>query len=344
MTEHPNVLCISIDSLRADYVSFFGSAAETTPFMDEWSETATVFTETISPSIWTLPVHASVFSGLYPSEHQLIDTTKELGDHPTFAEVLREAGYETAAFYGNRWLDVGGISRGFGADSTEPPSDTLSPIGTALERVSPGLKDTVSTWYFSLKNAARSHRIHDLYEHARAGRFPERSDDERRVSSLVDRIHGADQPFCYFFHTNAVHSPYTPPSPFHREFTDRSSLGLFLNRSHYQRRIYENQEQSWVGNLSPPEKEVETIRDLDPSTLLYAHFGPAETDDRLAEYERVLGAWVDEVRAAREDPGDDEAVVERFAEGTEMGDVWGDRKARDETAMNVRGVLGYLDG
>jgi len=90
--------------------------------------------------------------------------------------------------------------------------------------------------------------------------------------------------------------------------------------------------------------DVETIRDLDPSTLLYAHFGPAETGDRLAEYERVLGAWVDEVRAAREDPGDDEAVVERFAEGTEMGDVWGDRKARAETAMNVRGVLRYLDG
>jgi len=89
--------------------------------------------------------------------------------------------------------------------------------------------------------------------------------------------------------------------------------------------------------------DVETIRDLDPSTLLYAHFGPAPTGDRLDEYAETLRAWVGEVEDARA-AADDDAVVERFVEATEMGAVWGERKARGETAMNVRGVLGYLDG
>jgi len=88
--------------------------------------------------------------------------------------------------------------------------------------------------------------------------------------------------------------------------------------------------------------DVETIREIDPSTLLYAHFGPAPTGDRLDEYAEALQAWVAEVEDARAD-ADDEAVVERFAAATEMGEIWGDRKARGETAMNVRGVLGYLD-
>jgi glyoxylase-like metal-dependent hydrolase (beta-lactamase superfamily II) len=88
--------------------------------------------------------------------------------------------------------------------------------------------------------------------------------------------------------------------------------------------------------------DVETLREIGPATLLYAHFGPAATDDRLDEYAERLQAWVGEVEQARAE-ADDEAVVERFAERTEMGEVWGDRKARGETAMNVRGVLGYLD-
>jgi glyoxylase-like metal-dependent hydrolase (beta-lactamase superfamily II) len=88
--------------------------------------------------------------------------------------------------------------------------------------------------------------------------------------------------------------------------------------------------------------DLDTIRRLDPSTLLYAHFGPAPTDDLLDEYATVLESWVESVQETRERLGDDEAVVESFVADTEMGEVWGERKATAETAMNVRGVLSYL--
>jgi glyoxylase-like metal-dependent hydrolase (beta-lactamase superfamily II) len=90
-------------------------------------------------------------------------------------------------------------------------------------------------------------------------------------------------------------------------------------------------------------EDVRLIQRLDPETLCYAHFGPAAADDRLTEYADVLTDWVEAIAEARVELADDEAVIEQFVERTEMGTVWSERKARAETSMNVRGVLGYLD-
>ncbi len=113
----------------------------------------------------------------------------------------------------------------------------------------------------------------------------------------------------------------------------------------------------WVPSISqitetspPPQFDLEgTLADaemlvaMDPETLLFAHFGPKDADGVLAEYTDVLTDWVQAVERKREELGDDEAVIDHFVENTDMGHVWGERKARGETAMNVRGVLTYLD-
>jgi len=89
--------------------------------------------------------------------------------------------------------------------------------------------------------------------------------------------------------------------------------------------------------------DVETIRELDPDTLLYAHFGPEPTGDRLDEYETKLESWVQAVREKRAEVGDDDAVVSHFVEAVDTPEVWSDHKARAEVSMNVRGVLVMLD-
>ncbi|MEM4780981.1 MAG: MBL fold metallo-hydrolase [Halalkalicoccus sp.] len=90
--------------------------------------------------------------------------------------------------------------------------------------------------------------------------------------------------------------------------------------------------------------DVETIRALDPETLLFGHFGPAPASDELLDaYKQVLTEWVHAVEEKRAELGDDEAVIEHFAESTGMDEIWGERKARAEERLNVRGVLGYLD-
>ncbi|MDY6819742.1 MAG: MBL fold metallo-hydrolase [Halobacteriales archaeon] len=91
--------------------------------------------------------------------------------------------------------------------------------------------------------------------------------------------------------------------------------------------------------------DVAMLQELDPAVLCYGHFGPAETGDNLAVYERVLTDWVERIETVRTELEDDDAVIEHFVEEQwdELEPVWGDRKARAETTMNVRGVLHYLD-
>lgn len=92
--------------------------------------------------------------------------------------------------------------------------------------------------------------------------------------------------------------------------------------------------------------DLETLRAIDPDVFLYPHFGPRYVGDdlerALEEYATVLEEWVDAVAAKRRELGDDEAVVEHFAEAAEMADVWGEEKASEEAKLNTRGVLGYL--
>ncbi|GGL28328.1 MBL fold hydrolase [Halarchaeum grantii] len=91
--------------------------------------------------------------------------------------------------------------------------------------------------------------------------------------------------------------------------------------------------------------DVETIRVLDPEVLLYPHFGPGpgDVDGVLNEYEDVLTRWVGAVEEKRAELDSDEAVADYFAERTDVRTVWPEHKAEEETKMNVRGALRYLD-
>ncbi|WP_101294103.1 MBL fold metallo-hydrolase [Halegenticoccus soli] len=90
--------------------------------------------------------------------------------------------------------------------------------------------------------------------------------------------------------------------------------------------------------------DASRIVEIDPDVLCFGHFGPREYDEELMDrYKRTLVEWVEAVRRKREELGDDDAVIEHFQEHTDMVDVWGERKARAEERLNVRGVLGYLD-
>ncbi len=89
--------------------------------------------------------------------------------------------------------------------------------------------------------------------------------------------------------------------------------------------------------------DIATIRELAPETLLYAHFGTEPIGDRLDEYARKLDNWVTAVREKRAELGDDDAVIQHFVDTVETPAVWGEHKAREEIALNVRGVLVMLD-
>jgi len=129
----PNILLITLDTTRADHLSCYGYERQTSPRIDEIAANGLVYDRCISPSSWTLPAHASLLTGRYPTSHGAIydSTGKALikglipGERmsykdsapkqlETLASVLKHEGYATGAVIGGPWLKRPfGIDKGF---------------------------------------------------------------------------------------------------------------------------------------------------------------------------------------------------------------------------------------
>ncbi len=95
----PDIVLVSIDTLRADHLGSHGYGRPTTPFLDELAARGTRFAHARSPSPWTLPTHATMLTGALPLHHGAVEDDQGLGSEwTTLAEVLDQAGYRTGAF------------------------------------------------------------------------------------------------------------------------------------------------------------------------------------------------------------------------------------------------------
>jgi len=120
----PNVIVISIDTLRADRMSLFGNQRPTTPAIDAFAERCLVFEQAWSNGAYTLPSHMSLFTGQVPSLHgvQGADRRPDPGRSPLLAEAMQARGYTTRAFTGGGFVDPDfGFGRGFDAYGTADP-------------------------------------------------------------------------------------------------------------------------------------------------------------------------------------------------------------------------------
>jgi len=122
--ERPNIVFIVWDTVRADHLSLYGHERRTTPFLDEWAQGARVYDNCISVGSTTVPSHASMFTGLLPTEHGTSNEKYVLSDKfETLAEELQAAGYGTYMFSANpfvsRWKQYASLTQGF--DTVEHP-------------------------------------------------------------------------------------------------------------------------------------------------------------------------------------------------------------------------------
>ncbi len=118
------IVLVSIDTLRADHVGAYGYPLETTPFLDSLAERSVLFEKAISSSSHTAPSHASMLTSLYPEAHGVLRNGAALdgGRVETLAEVLSEAGYETAMFSSVTFLSE--LAAGFDeVDATYAPDE-----------------------------------------------------------------------------------------------------------------------------------------------------------------------------------------------------------------------------
>ncbi|KQC15344.1 MAG: hypothetical protein APR56_01735 [Methanosaeta sp. SDB] len=185
-----NVLLVSIDSLRADHLGCYGYGRETSPQIDRLAREGTIFLNHISTTSWTLPSHISLFTGQEISAHGV--ATDGFSLHPAvppLAELIRDAGFRTAAFCTSPYMNAAfGFDRGF-----DLYYNTDSERGDYLDTVLPS-EETKERSHLDIT----SPRIAEL------------------ANSWLEE--NAEQPFFLFLHFWDPHYDYTPPPPYDRIF------------------------------------------------------------------------------------------------------------------------------
>ncbi len=202
----PNVLLIVVDTLRADHLSTYGYARPTSPHLTQLAAQGTLFENAIAPSSWTLPVHASLLTGLYPHEHHVDNSGAVMGwDNPVLAAEFRARGYRTAAFSANTLLFC--RRRGFGRGFIHFEDDFQS-LGSSFAQTFYG--DLIKHLLFRLQWKR------DLFGRRRA---------EQINQHALRWIDGGHRPFFVFLNYMDVHDPYRPPEPYLHRYTKMRDPG-----------------------------------------------------------------------------------------------------------------------
>lgn len=189
----PNIVLITIDTLRADHCSVYGYGLRTTPRLEKLAwEGARVETAYV-PMPSTGPAHASLFTSRYPLAHQVLKNGHVLADeYPVLAEVLGEAGYRTAAFVSSFVLDDRfGYGQGF--DSYDD----------------------------DFRGADSSYKKMESWEGFEVpGEFDRRAHEttERAISWLRENGHRGS--FFLWVHYMDPHEPYDPPEPWRTKYLE----------------------------------------------------------------------------------------------------------------------------
>ncbi len=221
-TERPNVILISIDTIRRDHLSVYGYERETSPNLDAFATDAEIYENAISNSCWTLPSHASMLTGLHTSAHGahvVTDAFEGLSKadssripsfvgaaplHPEFVtltEILRENGYATGAIVGNCTY----LYRAFGLNQGFDYYNDLEGMRIKFPPVFEPFRVRFFTEFLS-------HRF-KWYR------------DAEEVNEIVFAwIHANRRwPFFLFLNYNDPHSPYSAPPPYNRLFPGKIS-------------------------------------------------------------------------------------------------------------------------
>ncbi len=184
--DQPSVILITIDTLRADRLSSYGSDRVATPHIDRLAAEGVRFANASSTVPFTLPAHSSIMTGLYPPSHGVRENVGYVlaPELVTIAERFRDAGYRTGGFVSAFVLDARwGIARGF--DTYVDDFDLDAMAGANLGSVQRAGPETIA--------------------HA--------------LGWLDDA--GGEGPFFLWLHLFDPHDPYEPPEPFRSEYEGR---------------------------------------------------------------------------------------------------------------------------
>jgi len=192
----PNVILITLDTVRADRVGAYGARAVGTPVVDGLAADGVLFEHAISQVPLTWPSHAVICTGLYPFQNGVQDFTGQPLDarFRTVAQAFRQKGFLTAGVISSFALDQSwGLARGF-----DFYDDVFS---------------------------------RDAYENRELG-LVERKAGQSVDHALAWLKKVSGKPFFFWLHLYDAHSPYSPPEPYRTQYADRPYDGEIAYMDH----------------------------------------------------------------------------------------------------------------
>lgn len=213
------VILITIDTLRADHLGCYGYMRNTSPFIDSLAKKGVLFENAVSQSATTCSSHASLFTGLYPSQHRVLANGYELDiSHTTLAEILAQNGYATAAFTStDRHFLRSNLNQGF-AHYNEP-------------------RDTNQTYQLHYRPAVNT--IDEACE-------------------WLEGFDARENLFLWV-HLFDPHAPYRRPEKQYQELVntdDREAFDLYLDQIGVNRQIFESEGQSAYDYITTYDAEI----------------------------------------------------------------------------------------
>ncbi|WP_408958234.1 sulfatase [Natrinema sp. 74] len=284
-----NVLFVVLDTVRKGHLGPYGYERGTTPELSRFAEEATVFESAVAPAPWTLPVHASLFTGRYPSQHGADQGSPYLEGETTLASTLAAAGYDTACYSSNAWITpYTGLTDGFDEQDSffeVLPGDVLSgPLASAWQAVNDN----------DYLHSLASKLVHlGAMAHSKLA-SGEGADSKtpsviNRTKSFIDDSDSDDGWFA-FVNLMDAHLPYYPPAEYREEFAP----GVDPDE------VCQNSKEFNSGARDIDDEEWEAIRSLYDAEI--AHMD-AELG-RLFAWLRETGQWDDTTVVVAADHGE----------------------------------------
>ncbi|MGE3956203.1 MAG: sulfatase-like hydrolase/transferase [Vicinamibacterales bacterium] len=212
----PNVIVVTLDTVRAGHLSLYGYGRDTSPNVRAFAGRGVTFDAAFSAAPWTLPSHASMFTGRWPHELSANYDVPLDAATPTLAEFFSARGYATAGFVSNLQYcgRTSGLSRGFGHYEDYPRS-----IGSVV---------SCSVSAKAVVNNFRLRRLIGNDQHT--DRVDASEINARALAWLEDQ---GDRPFMMFLNYFDAHEPYLPPPPYDRAFGPGRAHGRFSPLHHW---------------------------------------------------------------------------------------------------------------
>lgn len=252
----PNVILITLDTVRAESLSLYGYNRRTSPELDRLARSGAVFDNAIAPAPWTLPTHASIFTGRYAKDLNFSWTTPLDGTYRTLAEELTSNGYETAGFVANLeyCLREVGLARGMIRYEDFPITPGQVILSGALGR--------------ELANSTLVRRGLDYHETLNRKTSEDLNDDFLNWLAKRD----TQRPFFAFLNYYDAHEPLLPPEPFDGMFGPTKPTVPFEYDTNG---VTLTDRKNWTG------AEVERFRNAYDSSIAYQDHYLGELFERL---------------------------------------------------------------